>query len=158
MMLSPTDLARAFARNASYLARTVEGIDQEASLLQAPASVNCVNWTVGHVVHYRNLTLDLLGVPPVGGSEELIRYERESEPITGDGPGVVGFARLMALVGESQPAIESGLEAASEETLAEVLRIGERNATRTARVFFYYFHDTLHVGQVDVLAELTRRI
>ncbi len=155
-MPTPDQLARAFARNAAYLGRAVAGIDHSASLLQPPAPANCLNWTVGHVVHYRDVILELLDRPPVGGEGELDRYRQESEPIRAEGPGVVRFERLLELLETGQGQLAEALTAVSEERLAEPMELGERTTTRGSRVFFYYFHDTLHIGQADVLAELSR--
>jgi len=155
-MLSSSQLARAFARNAGYLAGKAEGIGHDASLSQPPASTNCLNWTVGHVVHYRNQILEVLDAAPVGRDGELARYMIESEPITGDGVGVVGFARLLELIEESQKALDAALGALPDDAMDDEQRVGERLTTRGSRVFFYYFHDTLHVGQADVLSELAR--
>ncbi len=155
-MLSPGQLSRAFARNAAYLSSVAADIDHVGSLHQPPASVNCLNWTAGHIVHYRNQILEALGAPAVGDAGELDRYMIESEPITADGPGVLDFTRLLSLLARSQDALEAALAATTEAVMQERQQIGDRETTRGSRVFFYYFHDTLHVGQADVLAQLAR--
>lgn len=153
-MITPRKLARAFARNTAYLRHKVEGVDHSTSLHQPPAEANCLNWTVGHVVHYRNQILGALDAGPVGLDGELARYEIESDPITGDGPGVARFSRLLELLDASQAALDAALGEATEEAMAQEQKVGERTTTRGSRVFFLYFHDTLHIGQADVLAEL----
>lgn len=155
-MMSPAKLARAFARNTAYLRQKAEGVGHAASLHQPPAEANCLNWTVGHIVHYRNQILAALDAGPVGAGGELARYEIESEPITADGPGVLDFARLLGMLDESQAALDAALGDAPEAAMADEQMVGERVTTRGSRVFFLYFHDTLHVGQADVLAELAR--
>ncbi len=155
-MITPPKLARAFARNTAYLRHKAEGVDHAASLHQPPAEVNCLNWTVGHVVHYRNQVLGALDAPPVGAEGELARYEIESDPIAGDGPGVLAFSRLLELLDASQGALDAALGEATDEAMAVEQTVGERTTTRGSRLFFLYFHDTLHVGQADVLSELAR--
>ncbi len=153
-MISPVELAQAFRRNVVYLDQRIAGIGHHASLEQPGGEANCLNWTVGHIAYYRNLVLDHLGVAPVGDEGELDRYVRESEPILGDGPGVVRFERLVELVNASQEPLDAAMKALGDADLEQVVKRGERHATLGERLFFFYFHDTLHVGQADVLAAL----
>lgn len=155
-MISATELASALRRNLVYLDQQVAGIGHSASLEHPGGEANCLNWTVGHIVRYRTIVLELLGVDVAGDLEELDRYARESEPILGDGPGVVRFERLVELANASQERLDTALEAVSEDDLRRMVKQGERHAALGERLFFFYFHDTLHVGQADVLAELAR--
>jgi len=154
-MLTPSDLARAYRRNSNLVIAQAEGLSHADSLLQTPWRVNCFNWTVGHLIAGRNSALELLGAEPVGAVEVLARYETESEPITGDGSGVVQFSDLLAMIAETSERIAAALEPVTEDWLAEEVAVGARTQTRAYRLHFLYFHDTFHTGQTEILRQLT---
>jgi hypothetical protein len=155
-MISPTQLAEAFARNTSLIQRQTEGLSQADSLLQPPSRGNCLNWVVGHVSQYRDNALELLGAPPVMG-EDGARYRRESEPVTGEGPGVLPLEALLEILSRCQDALQSALETATEAHLAQEIPTQRGMTTRAARLFFYYFHETYHVGQTELLRQFAGR-
>ena len=150
------ELARQFTRNVRFLEGQLDGISHEQSLAQPGFGANCLNWTVGHMVEYRGGVASLLGVE-LAASDGLDRYQRESDPITGDGPGVVAFDELMGRLAATDEQLTPALRAVTDAQLAEELESGERRRTRLGRLLFLHFHDTLHAGQADVLAEFSRR-
>lgn len=154
-MLAPSDLARAYRRNSNLVVAQADGLSHADSLLQTPWRVNCFNWTVGHLVLGRNWALELLGAEAVCAAEVLARYQTESEPITGDGPGVVPFADLLAMVTETSDRITTALDPVTDDWLAEEVAVGTRTQTRAYRLHFLYFHDTFHTGQTEILRQVT---
>jgi len=154
-MLDKNAMARAFGRNAKVVAAQAEGLSHEQSLVQTPYKVNCFNWVVGHMVASRGEILSILGSEAVLGEAALSPYLRESDPITGDGPGVLAFVDLLAALDGSQERIEGALGDAAEAFLAEETEVGDgRSATRSARIAFFYFHDTYHTGQTEILRQV----
>lgn len=151
-----SDLAKQFTRNTRFLAGQLEGLTHVQSLAQPDFGANCLNWTVGHILQYRGSVASLLGID-LPGTHDLERYARESDPITSDGPGVVGFDELLERLAGTEGPIDAALTSMSEEQLSETIESGDRILTRLARILFLYFHDTLHVGQADVLAEFAKR-
>ena len=154
-MLSPSDLARAFRRNTRLVLAQADGLGHDDSLLQTPWRINCFNWTVGHLIIGRNSALADLGAERVGTLDALARYETESEPITGDGPGVLQFSDLLAMLAETSERLEAALEPVTEEWLAGEIAVGSRTQTRAYRLHFLYFHDTYHTGQTEILRQVT---
>lgn len=146
------DLATGFSRNTGYLTRQIESIDHDGSLRQFDG-VNCLNWTVGHIVHYRNVVLEMLDAAPVDGLGQ--RYDRESDPILADGPGVLAFDVLRSLFEASGEAVAAALRG-SEGNLDRLVISGDQEVAVGSRIQFYFFHDTLHAGQADVLAAMSR--
>lgn len=144
------DLATGFMRNTGYLSRQIAEIDHDESLRQVDG-VNCLNWTVGHIVHYRNVVLKELEAPPVDGLGS--RYDRESDPISSDGPDVLAFDTLRGLFHESGEAVADAIRS-SDGKLDRLVMAGDREVALGSRLQFYLFHDTLHVGQADVLAAM----
>ena len=152
-MLRKDQLVRAFERNVRVVEAQAEGLDHGDSLLQTEFRINCFNWTVGHLISSRDDLLEALGAQPLFG-DELDRYRRESEPILEDGPGVLPFDRLLAMLRESQGRIGEVLANASEEALVAEVTVGERTTTPASRAFFHFFHDTYHTGQTELLRQV----
>ena len=129
------------------------GLSHADSLIQTEYNINCLNWTIGHIVGYRDASLELLGAAPVMGAG-ADRYARESDPIRADGPGVLPLEELLTLARRSQERLAEVIGAASPEVFAEERTIGDRTATVGSRLFFNYFHDTYHTGQTELLRQV----
>jgi DinB superfamily len=151
-MLSNELLAKAFARNHWIIEAQTAGLTHQDSLVQVP-NLNCLNWVLGHLAEGRDQVLGLLGQSPALG-EEGARYRRESDPVTGEGPGVVSLERLLAVLKEGQGRISAALSALPAEALGEEQAVGERRLSLEERLHFAYFHDTYHVGQTELLRTL----
>lgn len=151
-MLTGPQLAKAFARNLWILTTQAEGLSHQDSLRQTP-HVNCLNWVLGHLAEGRDQVLALLGEARVLG-EAGARYRRESDPITGDGPGVVPLERLLSVLKDGQGRITMSLGGLSDGALREERPEGERRLTLGERLVFAYFHDTYHTGQTELLRAL----
>jgi len=141
--------AKAFARNLWIVEAQTAGLTHQDSLVQVPG-MNCLNWVLGHLADYRDQVLTMLGETPALG-EEGARYQRESDPVTGDGPGVVPLERLLAVLKEGQVRISAALSALSDEALGAEETVNDRRLTLEDRLHFAYFHDTYHTGQTELL-------
>ena len=82
---------------------------------------------------------------------QTARYENESDPITADGEDVAAFATLLNLLDASQDRLA---EAVADADLEELQTVGEREVPLWKRVHFWYFHDTYHTGQTELLRGL----
>jgi uncharacterized damage-inducible protein DinB len=153
-MITPAKLAEYFARNVYVIKRQTEGLSDAESLIQLPFRANCLNWTVGHIVSYRNNIAHLLGAQPAVDPARVARYERESEPVTGPGPGVLPLGELLAELDQSQEQINGLLaQLGPEEWERQVALSGGRSSTVAERLLFFYFHDTYHTGQSELLRQ-----
>ena len=103
----------------------------------------------------RNSALEVVGAEPVGDPVALQRYETESDPITDEGPGVIQFPDLLALLTMTSDRLETALAPLTEEWLAEEIAVGSRTQTRAYRLHFLYFHDAYHTGQTEILRQVT---
>ena len=101
-MINAPHLAKAFGRNTSIVGMQVAGLTHEESLIQTPYNVNCLNWTLGHILVYRDRILTTAGREPQFPAGELDRYRRESEPILEDGPGVLPLEQLASAIEASR--------------------------------------------------------
>lgn len=152
-MYGPAPLVRAFARNVAIVQMQAEGLSHLDSLVQTPYRVNCFNWVVGHLVASRDDVLAEIGASKVWTEETEGRYRRESEPITEDGPGVLPFSVLMDGLAETQRRIEQSVGALTEQQMAVEIMTGDKPVSLASRLRFYYFHDTYHTGQTEILRQ-----
>ena len=153
-MITVAQLTAAFDRNVALLMQQADGLSHADSLRQPPFRGNCLNWVLGHLAENRDAILQALDAEPVLGAAAS-RYARESDPITGDGPGVLPLEELLAILTRSQEALATALARTTEEDLAKEIRRGQRTITLSERIFFLYFHETYHVGQAELLRQLT---
>jgi hypothetical protein len=151
-MISPAQLAKAFARNSAILRMQAEGLGHADSLVQTPYRMNCFNWVVGHIVAGRDDTLALAGAAPL--FEQADRYRRESDPIVEDGPDVVPFDRLLDLVDASQQEIDRVIGSLTDDRVTAETLIGEKMVSLGRQIHFAYFHDTYHTGQTEILRQV----
>jgi uncharacterized damage-inducible protein DinB len=153
-MIDAKQLAKAFGRNTAILGMQVAGLSHEDSLLQTPYNVNCLNWTLGHILVYRDRLLVAAGGEPLFAEGVLERYQRESEPITEDGPGVLPVEQLADAIETSQEAIKAVLGSMTDEDFAAEQEVDGRMVSMARRLHFDYFHDTYHTGQTEILRQV----
>ena len=85
---------------------------------------------------------------------ETNRYKTESDPITEDGEHVIQLERLLEILATGQMRINSGLSRITEDELSGEVRVGERQVPLGVRLHGFYFHDTYHTGQTDLLRQI----
>ncbi|MBU1494071.1 MAG: DinB family protein [Actinobacteria bacterium] len=154
-MIDPRWLARQFERNTWILTEQTAGLSHGDSLLQTPYRINCLNWTLGHLLDGRGRVLELLGATRVVADSDTARYRRESEPIVEDGPGVLPLDRLVAALKESQASLSAAL--ARLDTAAMAVETDDRAGHLVPlgeQLHFLYFHDTYHTGQTELLRQV----
>ena len=153
-MITPTYLAEAYARNVMIIQQQTAGLSDADCLVQLPFRGNCMNWLVGHIVTNRYNVLALLdGARPVEAAR-IARYERESQPITGPEQGVLPLADLLALLALSQQQIAARLAEITPDMLAQsVAFFGNRSMPIAEWLMFFYFHETYHTGQTEILRQ-----
>lgn len=153
-MISSSDFVRLLKIEHKLLQSQCEGLTQADTLIQPQPSGNCMNWVLGHLLDSQIVLLKALGPDSPVDAAELERYQRNSDPILGEGPGVWTLERLLAGHDQVFDAITARLTAMSEADFAEEILIGERKMERGWRVFFLHFHYTYHIGQLELLRQL----
>lgn len=154
MLITKKQLAEAFSRNVSIAQQQAAGLTHEDALRQLPFRGNCLNWVLGHMLIHRDYMLEWLGEAPVGG-ERAQRYRRESEPITGPADDVLPLEELLGLLAASQEKLAAALNRLADADLEREVFFAGRTSPLRNRLFFLYFHDTYHVGQTELLRQLT---
>jgi hypothetical protein len=85
-MITPKELASAYALDVATAKEQTEGLTHADSVVQPPVQGNCLNWVMGHVLDTRNDVLKLLGEPAILTAAQAKRYGYGSEPVCGEGP------------------------------------------------------------------------
>ena len=147
-------MINAFALNLNVVKRQTDGLTHADSLLQTPFRANCMNWVIGHIAANQNRILGFLGEEPVLAEHERARYLTDSEPIAAADERVLSLETLLAALERSQERIAAGLRRATAEDLQKEVQVGQRTTTVGQRIFFLYFHETYHVGQLELLRQL----
>lgn len=153
-MITPLDLSGAMARNLGTIKNQTKDLSHADSVLQPPVKGNCMNWVLGHIVENRSNMLKLLGQPAILTDAQAKRYGYGSEPVCGDGDDVIKLDTLLALLEQSQQAIEAVLAKITPEELGKEMKAFYGDTTLGQFLFFLYWHETYHVGQTELLREV----
>jgi hypothetical protein len=153
-MLSPQDFIRLFNIENNLIKSQTEGLTQADTLIQPQPSGNCMNWVLGHVLESQISMLTVLGGTSPVDPAELVIYKRESDPITGDRPGVQQLEWLLNGLYAVHNALVARLAEMKEADFAREIQQGERKFTLGWRFLFLHFHYTYHVGQLELLRQL----
>jgi hypothetical protein len=153
-MLSPQDFIRLFTIENNLIKTQTEGLTHTDTLIQPQPSGNCMNWVLGHVLESQITMLTVLGGNSPIDPAELVIYKRESEPITGDRPGVHQLEWLLIGIDAVHNALVARLADMPESDFVQEIQQGERKFTVGWRFLFLHFHYTYHVGQLELLRQL----
>lgn len=133
-----------------YIVRQViDGITEEECARRPQPAGNSMGWVLGHIVFYRNTTMDLLGMPRVWTDAEAWPFERGVRPEEKPLPAL-RLSKLMQDFDRSQERMVAGIERLSDAELAREVdgsTLGEKLAK-------WQFHEAYHVGQLGLLRRL----
>jgi len=152
-VFSPAQFVRAFARNATIVQMQAKDLSHADSLIQTAYNVNCFNWVVGHLITGRDDLLRAVGGSAVWSLDTEERYRRESDPIVEDGPGVLSFNDLLDALAETQRRIDQSVGELTEQQMAVETLSGDKPVSLASQIRFFYFHDTYHTGQTEILRQ-----
>lgn len=153
-MITPQKLIDGFGLNLRLIKLQTEGLSHADSLIQTPYNINCLNWVVGHITVNRDNVLELLGVERLLSEAQTKRYQRGSEPIKAEDPDILQLEDLLEILGRAQEQLETAIKALSEQELAREIQVGQVKMSVGERLFGFYFHDTYHTGQTDLLRQV----
>jgi uncharacterized damage-inducible protein DinB len=157
-MITPAHLATCFDRNVQIIKMQTAGLRQEESLIQLPFRGNCMNWIVGHLVTNRHNVLKLLGVEQPEGIENIARYARDSQPVTEAEGDVLQLEGLIQMLEQAQAKIAHLLANITPEQLeTQAAFFGRRSMSVGEWLLFFYFHDSYHTGQTEILRQAAGR-
>ena len=145
-------LIKSFEYTAEIIRQQVSEFTPSESLMQPYSGRHSINWLLGHILSSRSFPLKLLGKAQVWEEASRARYRNGSSPIGAEGPGIIPAQELMALFEVSQNRLVAGLGGTSAEQLSRPS--GYAGNTVLDSLLYFHFHETYHVGQMTVIAEL----
>lgn len=101
-MITPQKLVNGFGLNLRLINLQTEGLSHADSLIQTPYNINCLNWVAGHITVNRDNVLELLGVERLLSETQTKRYQRGSEPIRAEDPGILQLEDLLETLGRAR--------------------------------------------------------
>ena len=153
-MITKEQLAEGFGLNIRLIKLQTAGLSHADSLIQTPYKINCMNWVLGHIAVSRDNVMRLIEAEPLLSETETLRYKTESDPIIEDGADIIQLEKLLEVLTSGQARIETALDALSEADLSDEIQVGERMMPLGNRLHGFYFHDTYHTGQTDLLRQI----
>jgi len=152
MPTHPKKLIQLHQRTQWIIERQTEGLTHADSLLQLPFRANCMNWVLGHLLIYRDKALELLNETPILNEGQVQLYQRGSEALT-DGAAALPLDTLLAALTQSHERLVAALGNVAPGRL-EAIADDENRRTLGERIEFMHWHETYHVGQLEILRQL----
>lgn len=146
-----TSLIQSFETTHWLIGKFASGLTNEDSLAQPPFRANCFNWVLGHILVSRDRVLRLLNQTPVLEESESMLYETGSDPVNGE--TAIPLDRLLRALELSQNSITIGLAAIDPQHLEQIYN-EERNQSIGDRIAGLHWHETYHVGQLEILRQV----
>ena len=151
-MITAAEMTRLLARNLLVIERQTAGLTHADSMLQLPFRGNCLNWVLGHIMAYRDVTLKMAGAEAFWDAAAAAPYRYGSEPLTDDALAV-RLETILADLQCSQERLTVALAALSEEALnADTCEHGDNLRECLLEMVW---HDGYHAGQIEHLRQLT---
>ena len=150
-----------FQRGTDQIKELCDGLSNADSLRQMPLDHKCINYTVGHVIHYRQHILKTLGVEAFDWPEALAEsysgnIGTTDDALAGAGQGLT-LDQLLAKLDESQALLDSALGSRDVGNFPETREFfGNPEATAADVIGFMSWHESQHLGQLDVLVMVLR--
>jgi hypothetical protein len=151
-MITAAEMIDMLRRNLGVLQQQAAGLTHADSVAQLPFRGNCFNWVAGHLVVHRDKMLKAMNAAPLWDDSISARYDRESEPIIRS-EDALPFEDVLRAMQDSQPRLEAALNALTDEALDTMQPDGRR--TLRGRLLFMTWHEAYHVGQTELLRQLT---
>jgi hypothetical protein len=156
-MVTIAELMRMLAIENNLILSQAEGLSPADMLLQPQPSGNCMNWVLGHILDSQIEMLQILGKPSPLPGLDLTLYKRESQRLVQDGPGVLNPETLLDGLTAVHKALLAALAESGEGDFAREIVSNGRTFSLGWRLFFLQFHYTYHIGQLELLRQLSGR-
>jgi hypothetical protein len=153
-MIQVEDFSKMISGEHEILLQQTAGLSHADSLLQPEPGGNCLNWVMGHLVGNLVEILKVLGEVPPSGLPDLQHYGYGSEPILRDEPGVHPFEDLIESYTRLNNLVIEKLKQMTEADFEEEIDFFQEKTRRGYIAFFYFFHNTYHLGQLEQFRNL----
>jgi hypothetical protein len=147
-LITSQQLAEAFAVNAQ-LAQTYasDSVRYEIEPPTLREAAGALNWTLGHILVIRDRVLGLLGDPPMLQSLEREHYTRRASAET---TSELRLEHQLQLLERGQVLLAEGLGRLTADDFMREMQVGVKKLTVASRLLSLYFHDTYHLGQLEL--------
>ena len=136
------------------LLNQLAGLSHADSLIQPQPGGNCLNWVMGHLVVNLMEILSVLGETPRGHYPDVARYRIGSEPIRAEEESVLQLETLKDAYTRLSEEIIDRLVRMTEDDFDAEIDFWQGKSRRGYVAFFYFFHNTYHLGQLEFLRNL----
>ncbi len=155
-----TELQKGHSLNTRKIVKFAEGLSQEEALFRPYDAVNNFLWNLGHVTSVRNTLIKILNP-----TAKLDVYENEKE-LFGNGSSLQANEAYPELSFILEHFVKRGeeinalIEIVSDEYLQQEspIKIGPDPRTNEALLWFFYNHETEHLGEMKILKNLANRL
>lgn len=147
-------LVQSFSLTTRLMQNFIEDVSDEAACTTPPFPANSLNWVLGHIIAGRQRAIRALGRDDFMPEKAFARYLTGSDPVTPESTDAVPLSTLQAWLTISQEHLAAALAEVSVDDLARVIetRFGPRPAGQ--HVSGLHWHETFHVGQLEILREV----
>ena len=153
-MITKEEFIKMLSWEQDILLKQIDGITHAESLLQPQPGGNCLNWVIGHLVVNLVDILKVLGGETPPELAELKQYAFGSDPIRSDSPEILPFQVLVDHYGRLTTLLLDQLGHMTEADFDEDIDFWQGKNRRGYVAFFYFFHNTYHLGQLEQLRNL----
>ena len=153
-MIRIEDYSKLLSWELEIMKKQTAGLSQEDSLMQPQPGGNCMNWVMGHLVLNLTIILEILGAEIPEDLPSLDRYKMDTEPIQEEGEGVLDLQELIETYTLLNKKVIDQLDKMSEDDFEEDISFWGAKHRRGFMAFFYFFHNTYHLGQLEFLRNL----
>lgn len=143
-------LSEQYAFHTRLIQDLVDEVSDSESLLQPPFEANCLNWILGHIISRRHSALEALDSEPLWRQDRLSRYRTGSEPITSR-DRAVPFDTLLDDLERSFDMLQHTLDSADDALLERTFVNDRGEKTAVEHVEGFLWHETYHIGQLEIL-------
>jgi len=148
-MIKIDDLAKMLKFELDIVRQQTAGLSQADSLIQPQPGGNCLNWVMGHLDDGLIALLKVCGGEKSADLPSFDRYGYGSEPVVGDGEGVLPLQDLVASYEVLTNTIIDRLAEMQEGDFDQETDIFSGKVTRGYAAFFFFFHISFHLGQLE---------
>jgi len=153
-MIQVDDFSKMLSGELDILRKQTDGLTTTDSLLQPQPGGNCLNWVMGHLVVNLVEIIEVLEGELLEDLPDLTRYRIGSEPIRGEEEGVLALNDLVDIYERLTNKIIDRLSRMDEADFEDEIDFWQGKSRRGYVAFFYFFHNTYHLGQLEFLRNL----
>lgn len=153
-MITKDEFVKLMSTEEELMLKQVEGLSHADSLLQPQTGGNCLNWVMGHLAENLAVMLKVLGGELPAGLPGLDRYGYDSDPICGEEAGILDLKVLITTASHLSGLVINRLAQMTDADFDEEIEFWQGNSRRGYVAFFYFFHHTYHLGQLEFLRNL----